>query len=140
MNLRRLLRHGVALGGLALLALPSCRNDVDYGYFSVKVTVNPTADPTYLASIASCGVNVDGADVDFGSLACAEGSVTRHEIGTFEFSTNTEGGSVQFTVTLKNAVGRLLGTGKSAEVAISPGNTVTAMVVVVPAPGTLMPP
>lgn len=140
MNLPHPFRRALAIAGLALLALPACRNDVDYGYFSVKVTVDPTADPAYLASIASCGVNVDGADVDFGSLACAEGSVTRHEIGTFEFSTDTSSGNVQFTVTLKNTVGRVLGTGKSAEVAISPGNTVTATVVVVPAPGTLMPP
>ncbi len=128
-----------ALGGLTLLALPACSEPIDYGYFAVKVTVDAPADADYLARIAACGVNVDGVDVDFGSLACAENRFTQRELGTFEWSTNTPGGTVEFTVTLKSIIGRVLGTGKSAPVAISPGNTVEASVLVTPAPDALTP-
>jgi hypothetical protein len=134
------MRGRLLLPSLLAVGLLGCRDDIDYGYFAVKVSVDPSATPEYLMEIASCGVNVDGADVDFGSLACAEGRFTTHELGTFEWSTDTQGGTVEFTVTLKNAIGRLWGTGKSTQVAISPGNMVPATVVVTPAPGTLMPP
>jgi hypothetical protein len=128
-------------GGLLALGLLGCREEqVDYGYFAVRVSVDQTATEPWLASVASCGVNVDGADVDFGSLACAEGSVTGPELGVFEWSTSTTSGTVQFTVTFKSGIGRTLGVGKSAQVAISPGNTVETTVVVVPIPETLIPP
>jgi hypothetical protein len=129
----------LALGLLALLALPACRDPIDYGYFAVKVGVDPTAPAEYLARIASCGVNVDGADVDFSSLICAEGSVTQHELGVFEWSTSTESGTVTFTVTFEDGIGRFIGRGKSAEVAISPGRTVETTVTVTPDPAALVP-
>jgi hypothetical protein len=128
------LPRALLLGGLAALALPACSQPVDYGYFAVKVSVDPSADADYLAAIATCGVNVEGADVDFGSLSCAEGRFTRHELGTFEWSTDTASGNVKFTVTLKNSVGRVVGTGTSSEAAISPGTTVPSSVVVIPIP------
>jgi hypothetical protein len=133
-------RARAALLGLALLGGAGCEQDVDYGYFAVKVTIDQTAPAEWLTSVASCGVNVDGADVDFGSLACAEGSLTGHELGVFEWSTSTSSGAVQFTVTFKNALGRVLGAGKSPEVNISPGQMVMTSVVVVPTPESLMPP
>jgi hypothetical protein len=127
--------------GLGLAAaLPACQDEVDYGYFSVKVVVDQTADTDYLARIATCGVNVDGADADFSSLACAEGRFTRHELGTFEWSTDTSNGSVQFTVTLKDSTWAILGTGTSDPAPIEPGRTVETRVLVKPAPGTLTPP
>jgi hypothetical protein len=132
------LRAGVL--GLALLASAGCEEDVNYGYFAVRVTVDQTATDAWLASVAGCGVNVDGADVDFGSLACAEGTLNGRELGVFEWSTSTPSGAVQFTVTFRSGLGRLLGTGKSPEVSISPGKTVETSVVVVPTPASLMPP
>jgi len=126
--------------GLALLGAGGCQEEVDYGYFAVRVTIDQTATDPWLASVASCGVNVDGADEDFGSLACSEGALTGHELGVFEWSTSTASGAVQFTVTFKSATGRVLGTGRSPEVSISPGNTVMTSVVVVPTPESLMPP
>jgi hypothetical protein len=137
---RPLARALVTATALGLCALPACQDDVDYGYFSVKVVVDPSADADYLARIATCGVNVDGADVDFSSLACAEGRFTRHELGFFEWSTDTPTGNVQFTVTLKAASWDVLGIGMSAPAAIAPGRTVETIVTVVPAPGSLMPP
>jgi hypothetical protein len=135
-------RFPSALGAglLLLLAIPACGDEVDYGYFSVRVSAADSATPDYLSRIAACGVNVDGAAVDFSALACSEGSVTQHELGVFEWSTATKSGTVRFTVTLKDGIGRLLGTGTSAEVAISPGRTVETTVLVTPAPGALMPP
>ena len=140
MTRRFLARALMTAGALGLCALPACQDEVDYGYVSVKVLVDSSADADYLGRIASCGVNVDGADVDFSSLACAEGRFSRHELGTFEWSTDTSAGSVQFTVTLKDAGWDVLGTGTSTPVSISPGKTVETSVMVVPAPGTLMPP
>ena len=133
-------RLHMALLGLALLAAAGCEKEVDYGYFSVRVTIDQTATPAWLASVASCGVNVDGADEDFGSLTCVQGSVTSLDLGVFEWSTSAPGGAVQFTVTFKSATGQVLGTGKSPEVDISPGNTVTTGVSVVPTPESLKPP
>jgi hypothetical protein len=135
MTRRRLPRAAaLCLGGLAALALPACSQPIDYGYFAVKVSVDPSADAEFLAAIATCGVNVEGADVDFGSLSCAEGRFTRHELGTFEWSTDTASGNVKFTVTLKNSVGRVVGTGTSSEAAIAPGMTVPSSVLVIPLP------
>ena len=128
-----------AILALALLAGPGCQEDVDYGYFAVRVSVDQTATDAWLARVAHCGVNVDGADVDFGFLTCAEGTLSGPEVGVFEWSTSTTGGTVQFTVTFKNAIGDTLGTGRSAEASISPGNTVETRVVVVPIPATLIP-
>ncbi len=133
-------RLRAALVGLALLGGAGCEEQVDYGYFAVRVTIDQTAPDPWLASVASCGVNVGGADEDFGALACAENTLTTHELGVFEWSTSTSSGAVQFTVTFKSAIGRVLGVGKSPEVNISPGNTVMTTVMVVPTPESLMPP
>ena len=130
------LRAGVL--GLVLLAGSGCEEEVNYGYFAVRVTVDQTATDPWLARVASCGVNVDGADVDFGSLACAEGTLNGPEVGVFEWSTSTTSGTVQFTVTFKSGIGNPLGSGRSPPVSISPGNTVETSVVVVPIPATLM--
>ena len=144
MNLRRYLsrpvsRHGTKLLGAALaLATASCESDVKYGYFAVKVTFASTATPEILARINSCGVNVEGADLDFSALDCGLGRVTSSELGTFEWST-TSTGTVHFRVTVKDVVGRDLGIGVSPDQTIQPNGTVMTFVEVVPTEEALKP-
>jgi hypothetical protein len=132
-------RTGKLLGAaLALLGVAGCESDVKYGYFSVKVTMADTATPEILARINSCGVNVEGDDIDFSALDCSLGHVSK-EVGTFEWST-TSTGTVRFLVTVKDVTGKDLGTGMSPDQRIVPDGTVPAVVVVNPTPEALKPP
>jgi hypothetical protein len=125
--------QGLRLGALASLALlgTSCEDNINYGYFSVKVTLTEAATPEYLARINACGANVTGADEDFSSLNCALGHVSSRDLGTFEWSTSATG-KVKFTVRLTDVTQREIGIGMSEEVAIVPGSTVITNVVVTP--------
>ncbi|HEY0708038.1 MAG TPA: hypothetical protein VGG33_14640 [Polyangia bacterium] len=134
----RKLRTAVA-GALALLGLgvAGCEEDVNYGYFAVTVKIAETATPDYLSRVASCGVNVEGADSDFTSLGCQMGQVNLN-LGTFEWSTN-ETGVVRFVVRLTDITGTEIGIGNSGDVTIVPGGTVPANVVVTPSEAALQP-
>jgi hypothetical protein len=134
---RRLFR---ALGTAALASLgllsSSCEDNINYGYFAVRVTLTDAATPDYLARINACGANVEGADQDFSSLNCSLGRVSSRELGTFEWSTSATG-KVKFVVSLTDVTQREIGRGTSEEVSIVPGSTVTTNVVVTP---TVLPP
>jgi hypothetical protein len=119
-----------ALASLALLGT-SCEDNINYGYFAVKVTLTDAATPEYLARINACGANVLGADQDFSSLNCRLGQVNSRDLGTFEWSTSATG-KVQFKVTLTDVTQREIGVGMSEEVTIVPGTMVTTNVVVTP--------
>ena len=142
----RVKAHLKALAGLGLVASAwlgaGCQSDTSYSYFSVKVVIADTPAPPpaeYLARITSCGVNVDGDDVDFAPLNCtAGGPINSRELGSFEWST-TATGTVHFTVNIKDVAAKVIGTGTSADVAIVQGANVTATVVVTPDPKELLP-
>ena len=127
----------LALGGLGLLAASGCEDDTKYAYFSVRVTIAEPADAIFLARIARCGANVEGADSDFASLACAP--ARSRDLGTFEWSTAETMGNVRFRVTLSDGIGTVLGEGVSTDVPIVIGATTPATVVVTPVPPMTMP-
>lgn len=129
----------LGLAGLGLLATAGCEDDTKYAYFTVNVTIGDAADQDFLARIATCGANVEGADADFSPLACSPGSVRNHQLGTFEWSTSETAGNVRFRVTLKDIAGMDLATGTSADVPIVSGQNTTTSVVAVPLPAALMP-
>ena len=132
---------GLPLAGALLLA-PGCGDDTSYSYFSVKVTLDESASkyPPYFDHVYSCGANVVGADVDFGSLACKPGGSNGLDLGTFEWSTSAKSGTVQFVVTVKDRAGNEIGRGMSSDVGIVPNGTATTSVVVTPDPEALKPP
>ena len=132
------MRGKLLLGALALL-FAGCESDVKYGYFAVKVTLAENTTPEIMARINSCGVNVEGDDSDFSPLDCSLGKVTSRELGTFEWST-TSTGKVRFNVVVKDAVGKDLGLGASADQMIVPNGTVMTFVEVKPTAEALKPP
>jgi hypothetical protein len=134
------LARTLALGGLSLSTLAGCEDDTKYGYFAVDVTLNEQADADFLARIASCGANVEGADIDFAPInTCIAGQVRSRMLGTFEFSTAETSGNVHFRVTVKDIAGMTLAEGVSPDVPINVGQVTRTSVTVVPLPSALMP-
>jgi hypothetical protein len=132
---------GMGLAGLAGIGgLSSCGDDTTYSYFAVDVALNDMADADFLARIASCGVNVEGADSDFAPIAsCQPGAIRDRKLGTVEYSTAESSGSVRFKVTVKDIAGMTLAEGTSSDVPITSGSVTRASVTVVPLPAALMP-
>lgn len=123
---------------LALAGAAGCENDVNYGYFSVKVTLADTMPEEVLARISSCGANVEGDDLDFAPLDCRLGQVNSRDIGTFEWSTSSTG-TVRFRITVKDITGKDLALGVSGDQRIVPGGTVPVTVEATPTEEALKP-
>ena len=129
---------GIGVAGLA--GLGGCEDDTKYSYFAVDVALNDMADADFLARIASCGVNVEGADTDFAPIGvCQPGAVRDRKLGTVEYSTVETSGTVRFKVTVKDIAGMTLAEGTSSDVPITSGAVTRASVTVVPLPAALMP-
>jgi hypothetical protein len=134
----------LALAGLGLAGIggvSGCEDDTQYSYFAIDVALNDMADADFLARIASCGVNVEGADTDFSSISiCQAGAVNDRKLGTVEYSTVETTGTLRFKVTVKDVAGMPLAEGTSTDVPITSGSLTRASVTVVPLPGALMRP
>ncbi len=132
---------GIGVAGLAGIGgLSGCEDDTKYSYFAVDVALNDMADADFLARIASCGVNVEGADTDFAPIGvCQAGAVRDRKLGTVEYSTVETSGTVRFKVTVKDIAGMTLAEGTSSDVPITSGAVTRASVTVVPLPAALMP-
>jgi hypothetical protein len=129
---------GIGLAGLAGPA--GCEDDTKYSYFAVDVALNDMADADFLARIASCGVNVEGADTDFAPIvSCQPGAIRDRKLGTVEYSTVETSGTVRFKVTVKDIAGMTLAEGTSSDVPVTSGAVTRASVTVVPLPAALMP-
>jgi hypothetical protein len=135
-HLRRL---ALVAAGAGALATAGCEDDTKYSYVSVTVSFNDMATPEYLSRVASCGVNVTGADDDFGPLACSPGNVTSRQLGTFEWSSLQKSGTVTFLVRVEDPAGMEIGRGESQPVSLVADQMVPASVVIVPDPKALMP-
>jgi len=130
----------LAVSGLGLAGVAGCGDDTQYSYFSVDVALNDMADADFLARIATCGINVEGADTDFSPIpVCAPGAIRDRRLGTVEYSTVETTGTVTFKVTVKDVAGMTLGEGTSNQVPVTSGSLTKATVTVVPLPAALMP-
>jgi hypothetical protein len=136
----RRLGQTLALVGLGLAGIAGCEDDTKYSYFAVDVALNDMADADFLARIASCGVNVEGADTDFSPIAvCSPGAIRDRKLGTVEYSTVETTGTVRFKVTVKDIAGMTLAEGLSNDVPVTSGAVTRATVTIVPLPAALAP-
>ena len=129
----------LVFAGATALAAGGCEDDTKYSYVAVKLTFNDQATAEYLGKVYCSGVNVTGADIDFGPLACFNGNLGSREMGTFEWSSLVTSGTVNFLVVVNDVAGMEIGRGESAPVSLVPNQMVTAQVLVVPDPKALMP-
>jgi len=129
----------LVFAGAAALAAGGCEDDTKYAYVAVKVTFNDQATPDYLGKVNCVGVNVAGADTDFGPLGCWGGRLGSRELGTFEWSSLVKSGTVTFSVQVNDMAGMEIGRGESAPVNLVADQMVPAQVLVVPDPKALIP-
>jgi hypothetical protein len=140
MKALRSLGKTLALAGIGLGGIAGCSDDTTYSYFAVDVALNDMADADFLDRIATCGVNVEGADTDFSPISiCQPGAVRDRKLGTVEYSTVETTGTLRFKVTVKDVAGMTLAEGTSNDVPITSGALTRASVTVVPLPAALMP-
>lgn len=135
------LRKLPLLAGMVLtLAGASCSKDVSYAYVDVHVKIDPaTVTPAQLASITSCEAQIVAENVNESvSLRCRENRVT-YDVGTFEWSTDRTGGTLQVIVRVLAVNLVLVGEATSPPISVAAGKRSKIELLVngvVPAAGT----
>lgn len=115
--------------GLAIVLLGACNSSTEtYTYVRVKVDLDLTSVPDEdRKDINACGVAVEGrggAHSDTFSLQnCVRGK-TPYDLGTFEYATLSNTGTLTFTLRAINIGRKDLAVGVSDTVAIVPGQTI----------------
>ena len=134
----RLLRAaGLAIVAASLTAA-SCGKTNNYNYIDVNVVVDSSTvtKPDLATMVVSCEMYVTGAEMSSTVQLPCNVPLSSYNLGTFQWDTTLGKGSLQFTVTLFALNRVVFAMGTSDPVAILPGQTQTASVLVVGVPMT----
>ena len=112
----------LAAATLVVLGGAACSKDVSYAYVDVHVKIDPaTVTPAQLALITNCEAQIVAENVNESvSLRCRENRVP-YDVGTFEWTTDRTGGTLQVVVRVLSANLVLVGETTSAPISVSPG-------------------
>ena len=132
-KLRSLLRLALIATVAATLPVAGCAKTTTYRYVDVAVTVDrSTVTIADLASmVVSCEMYVTGSETSSPVVLQSCMPTKGFDIGTFEWTTTLDKGSLQFVVTLFALNRQPFAMGTSAPVAIVPGQKLTGSVLVV---------
>ena len=113
---------GRGLLALALVLVASvCSKTATYTYLPVHVRIDmPSVPEDRRFQINSCVFQVMGAETAIRSLNCPPNQV-QYDLGTFEWTTNVQTGTIQFLVQLLGPNQELIGEGRSDPITILPG-------------------
>ena len=112
----------LAAATLLVLGGAACSKDVSYAYVDVHVKIDPgTVTPAQLALITNCEAQIVAENVNESvSLRCRENRVP-YDVGTFEWTTDHTGGTLQVVVRVLSANLVIVGETTSAPISVSPG-------------------
>lgn len=124
---------GLALSG-SLVGMAGCGQ---VSFFAVDVTIKNDVRESDLSVIDTCEVRVSGDATDFFALqGCGPGQIRSFYLGQFQYGTEKESGTVNFTVNLMRNR-EMIGTG-SASGGIKAGGRVDVALQVTPDPAGFM--
>jgi type 1 fimbria pilin len=140
-----MMRSGIGLCALALGGLVGCGQN---SYFSVEVTIPSGISSGTLQKIASCEIMTSGAvsdETDFllSSSVCSPSasysglptdSAGNHVLGTFEYGTSKDSGTVTFKILLEDGSRGTIGSG-TKDASIKSGGIQPVTLLVTDTPG-----